>query len=68
VPNAAEQAVIARIKRERVAGRSLGAIAAGLNTEVVKGKRTKIRPRRREASLRQCVAPKKDETQPRGWR
>jgi site-specific DNA recombinase len=38
VPNGAELAIVERIKRERVAGRSLGAIAAGLNAEGVKGK------------------------------
>jgi site-specific DNA recombinase len=38
VPNAAEQAVIARIRAERGAGQSLGSIAARLNAEGVKGK------------------------------
>jgi hypothetical protein len=37
VPNAAEHAIVERIKRERVAGRSLGA-AAQLNADGVKGK------------------------------
>lgn len=38
VPNAAEQAILERIRRERAAGKSMGAIAANLNADGVKGK------------------------------